>query len=424
MSANIKLKRSAQQGKIPATTDLALGELAVNTYDGKVYVKKSVSGTETVVEVGSTATTPYSLPQASTSVLGGVKVDGTSISINGSGVISAGATATEVTQLVVDRSTFVGDGSQLIFDLAVTPRDINHVEVYIDGVYQLIDTYELGQGSSTMDQFTGNGSMTSFGLSATPQSIDQIQVFISGVYQQSGAFTLSGSTITFSTAIPNGYVMEVRNNVTDTTVIFSEAPGNGSVIEVVTLNSNLNFARYSMTTAVSTDTLNIGYYVSTSDVYKLYWSGVYQNDDAYSITGQEITLSETVDAGEEFEIIIMSNNQSTGGAGTAGGTDFWTATATSQDMYTPEVVDTFLKAVHRTAKYLIQAESNGIFQAADVLLIQNGTTVSVAIQTVNTGSTLINIDGVINGPYVELTVLPTQQTYPTVITLKRLDLPV
>ena len=58
MSANIKLKRSAQQGKIPATTDLALGELAVNTYDGKVYVKKSVSGTETVVEVGSTATTP------------------------------------------------------------------------------------------------------------------------------------------------------------------------------------------------------------------------------------------------------------------------------------------------------------------------------------------------------------------------------
>ena len=424
MSANIKLKRSAQQGKVPATTDLALGELAVNTYDGKVYVKKSVSGTETVVEVGSTATTPYSLPVSSTSVLGGVKVDGTTIQINGNGVISAGDASTEVTKLIVDSETFVGDGSEVSFDMLVTPKDINHIEVYIDGVYQFIDTYTLGQGSSTMDQFTGNGSMVSFVLSATPQSIDQIQVFVSGVYQNAGSFTLSGSTITFDTAIPNGYVFEVRNNVTDTTLIFSEAPPNGAVIEVVTLNSSLNFGRYSMTTAISTDTLNIGYYVSASDVYKLYWSGVYQNDDAYSITGQEITLSETVDAGEEFEIIIMSNNQSTGGAGASGGSDFWTAEATSQNMYTPVVVDTFLKAVYRTAKYLIQAESNGIFQAADVLLIQNGTTVGVAIQTVNTGSAIINIDGVINGPYVELTALPTQSTYPTVITLKRLDLPV
>ena len=49
-AANIvKFKRSAVAGKVPATTDLALGELALNTYDGRIYLKKSVSGTETVV---------------------------------------------------------------------------------------------------------------------------------------------------------------------------------------------------------------------------------------------------------------------------------------------------------------------------------------------------------------------------------------
>ncbi len=52
MAQTIKLKRSATQGAVPSTSDLALGELAVNTYDGKIYIKKD-SGTESIVEVGA-----------------------------------------------------------------------------------------------------------------------------------------------------------------------------------------------------------------------------------------------------------------------------------------------------------------------------------------------------------------------------------
>ena len=56
MPVPILIKRSSVAGKIPATTDLALGELAVNTVDGKLFLKKNVSGVETVVQVsGSTA---------------------------------------------------------------------------------------------------------------------------------------------------------------------------------------------------------------------------------------------------------------------------------------------------------------------------------------------------------------------------------
>ena len=51
----IKLKRSAVASKVPVTTDLELGELGVNTHDGKLYLKKSVSGTESIVEVGPIA---------------------------------------------------------------------------------------------------------------------------------------------------------------------------------------------------------------------------------------------------------------------------------------------------------------------------------------------------------------------------------
>jgi len=51
----IRMKRSAVASKVPVTTDLELGELGVNTHDGKLYLKKNVSGTESIVEVGPVA---------------------------------------------------------------------------------------------------------------------------------------------------------------------------------------------------------------------------------------------------------------------------------------------------------------------------------------------------------------------------------
>ena len=52
MANTIKIKRSSVAGKIPTTGQLELGELAVNTTDGKLYTKKEVSGVASVVEIG------------------------------------------------------------------------------------------------------------------------------------------------------------------------------------------------------------------------------------------------------------------------------------------------------------------------------------------------------------------------------------
>lgn len=45
------LKRSAVAGRAPVLADLVLGELAVNVTDGKLYLKKSASGVESIVDV-------------------------------------------------------------------------------------------------------------------------------------------------------------------------------------------------------------------------------------------------------------------------------------------------------------------------------------------------------------------------------------
>ena len=39
MAQTIKLKRSSSAGAIPGTGDLALGEVAINTADGRMYMK-------------------------------------------------------------------------------------------------------------------------------------------------------------------------------------------------------------------------------------------------------------------------------------------------------------------------------------------------------------------------------------------------
>lgn len=40
MSTTIKLRRSAVPGKVPTTSQLDLGEMAINTYDGKIFLKR------------------------------------------------------------------------------------------------------------------------------------------------------------------------------------------------------------------------------------------------------------------------------------------------------------------------------------------------------------------------------------------------
>ena len=52
MANSIKIKRTSVQGKIPTTSDIAVGELAINSYDGKLYTVKD-QGSPQVVEIGA-----------------------------------------------------------------------------------------------------------------------------------------------------------------------------------------------------------------------------------------------------------------------------------------------------------------------------------------------------------------------------------
>jgi hypothetical protein len=106
MSNSIKIKRSAVAGKVPLTTDLSLGELAVNTYDGNLFFKKSTLGTESVVTVvslnGSQTLTNKTLNNLT---LTGTLNAGGSTGVNGQFLVSTG---TGVQWKTLDTNTLDG----------------------------------------------------------------------------------------------------------------------------------------------------------------------------------------------------------------------------------------------------------------------------------------------------------------------------
>lgn len=51
MSEKIQLRRSSVSGRVPTTAQLDLGEIGINTHDGKLYIKKD-DGTASIVEIG------------------------------------------------------------------------------------------------------------------------------------------------------------------------------------------------------------------------------------------------------------------------------------------------------------------------------------------------------------------------------------
>ncbi len=58
MATTIKLKSSATASAVPSLSNLSLRELAINTADGKLYVRQGDgTGSDTIVDIGGQATT-------------------------------------------------------------------------------------------------------------------------------------------------------------------------------------------------------------------------------------------------------------------------------------------------------------------------------------------------------------------------------
>ena len=293
---------------------------------------------------------------------------------NGNVASSGGGGST----LSIERDVFTATANQTAFVLTSTIQSIANTQVYIDGVYQSKDNYTTSGSTVTfstgvpagaiveinhfisvyskvhVDTFTGNNSNVDFTASKDVTDENVTQVYIDGVYQSKDNYSTSGTTITFSTAPPNGSAVEVVHfeevsysaiasnqftgtgsqtnftltqaidedksfvfiqgvyqekstySISGTTLTFTTAPQNGYSIEVITIGtvSVVNDALYvdTFTGNGSTVDYTLSSAPATVDAVDVYLNGIYQNKSNFSVSGTTLTFSTAPTNGTAIEV--------------------------------------------------------------------------------------------------------------------------
>lgn len=121
------------------------------------------------------------------------------------------------------------------------------------------------------DTATGDGSTVAFSLSNTITNENNVQVFLDGVYQSKSNYSTAGTTVTFTTAPPNGTAIEFTHLV-------SVAGSTGVDVDV--------FSGNGATTAFTLTTEPM-----TKNNLQIYIDGVYQAKANYSTSGTTLTFT-------------------------------------------------------------------------------------------------------------------------------------
>ena len=127
MAQIIKLKRSLAAGSKPATSDLSIGELAMNVTDGKVFLRKSGSAGDNVKEI-------VTLDHDGT-LSGSLNITGsiTASSFKGDG---SGLTGITVSQNATVKQSFTNADTWSVQHNLSTPNAI--VQIYDSNNFQMI----------------------------------------------------------------------------------------------------------------------------------------------------------------------------------------------------------------------------------------------------------------------------------------------
>jgi hypothetical protein len=206
MAQVIKLKRSAVAGKTPQTSSLELGELAVNTNDGKIYLHRSSSSDDSIQSVLTTdATITGSLKLSGSQHISGSTNVMDDLNYGGNLSASLGSTSS------FDRFTSVGTSS-IGFLIATGSNLLNLTEAqtgsFASGsdVQQILDesgSYLVDADTGSLGNISGSiNSTASFGayigdgsqLSGVTAGVDATSVSGSflGLFSGSDDLTLGG----------------------------------------------------------------------------------------------------------------------------------------------------------------------------------------------------------------------------------------
>ena len=225
MANRFLVKRSAVTANVPTTSQLELGEIAINTYDGKLFIKKD-NGTASVVEIGGNTGTVTSV---------------SIVSANGvSGTVATSTTTPAITLTL----TKTGTGSTYVVDTSptlVTPNlgtPTSLVGTNITGTATSFTASNVTTNANLTGEVTSTGNATTLTnsavigkvltgyvsgagvLSATDSILQAVQKLNGNIAAAGGGAALSNDTTTATSVFP---LFAATTTGTPTTIFTSNA---------------------------------------------------------------------------------------------------------------------------------------------------------------------------------------------------------
>ena len=266
MAQVLKLKRTAVQGKIPTTDTLELGELAINTYDGKLYFEKDngIPSIQTIVVTDALITGSLNINGAITASY--FKGDGSQITFGGTGMVSGSSQLTssldsrylntlgEGTISGSFSGEFAGDGSGLTNLPASDVSQVATVTASFDATSSIAVTHNFNSKNILVSVYgtndaqiipssvvLTNNNTTTIGLSS-PQS--GYVVVAKGGHIVSGTLVQEVTTVaTVTASFDTQSTISVTHNFNSKNLVISVYNSNDSqIIPASVTLTNLNTA--------------------------------------------------------------------------------------------------------------------------------------------------------------------------------------
>jgi hypothetical protein len=243
MATIIKLKRGTTT---PTTSDLANGEVGIDTSAKKFYINDS----GTIKEI-------------------------------------AGSSGDSTSPLAGDVRGYTGDGSTTAFTVT-SGADVENVLVFVNGVYQrpttdytvsgttltfstapassdAVTIKELVEGANALNDtgvvraYTGDGSTTGYAVTSSKTDVQEFLVFVNGVFQRPTTdYTVSSGTLTFGTAPASSDAITIKELAEGTGSNILTIVDDSSTASTLNAGETLKIAGGSnVTTSISGDTLTI-----------------------------------------------------------------------------------------------------------------------------------------------------------------------
>ena len=233
MATVIQFKRSSTQNDVPSTSDLALGEIAINTYHGRMYTEKN-DGSAAIVQIGSNPTSltvndAYSFPTADGSSGQVLKTDGSGTLSFGAASSGAGISIFKYT-ISSNTTSITGnddDGNSLSYT-------VGSEQVYLNGVklvYAGTDYTATNSTTVTLAQNAISGDVVEV-VSVTATDLVQ------GNYTESSFSATTANQVLSANAVANKAIKYV--------IVATHASAGTHACEVLLVNngSNSYFVQY------------------------------------------------------------------------------------------------------------------------------------------------------------------------------------